>query len=140
MQGFGSDRLRDEIILVARILLVLLFIIFGWGKITGFSGTVGYMAHSGLPLPWAAAIIAIVIEFFVSIAIVVGVYTRPLALVMAVYTLATAFIGHPYWAMTGMAQFEAEINFFKNVSIVGGFLLLYVTGPGRYAVHYGAAR
>jgi putative oxidoreductase len=98
------------------------------------SGTVGYMAHSGLPLPWAAAILAIVIEFFVSTALVVGVYTRPLALVMAVYTLATAFIGHPYWTMTGMVQFEAEINFFKNVSIVGGFLLLYVTGPGRYAL------
>lgn len=135
MQGFGSDRIRDEVILAARILLVLLFIIFGWGKITGFSGTVGYLAHSGLPLPWVAAIIAIVIEFFVSIALVIGVYTRPLALLMALYTLATAFIGHPYWTMTGMAAFEAEINFFKNVSIVGGFLLLYVTGPGRYAFH-----
>ncbi|HTI03385.1 MAG TPA: DoxX family protein [Acidisoma sp.] len=134
MQGFASDRLRDEVILVARILLVLLFLIFGWGKITGFSGTVGYMAHSGLPLPWAAAIIAIVIEVFVSIALVIGVYTRPLALVMAIYTLATAFIGHPYWTMSGTAHFEAEINFFKNVSIIGGFLLLYVTGPGRYAL------
>lgn len=140
MQSFGSERIRDEVILVARILLVLLFLIFGWGKITGFSGTVGYMAHSGLPLPWAAAIVAIVVEFFFAIALVIGVYTRPLALVMAVYTLATAFIGHPYWTMTGMAQFEAEINFFKNVSIMGGFLLLYVTGPGRYAWRSGAMR
>lgn len=134
MQGFGSDQFRDEVILVARILLVLLFLIFGLDKITGFSGTVGYMAHSGLPLPWAAAVVAIVIEFFVSIVLVIGVYTRPLALVMALYTLATAVIGHPYWSMTGMAAFQAEINFFKNVSIVGGFLLLYVTGPGRYAL------
>lgn len=134
MHTSDSSRFRDEIILVARILLVLLFLIFGWGKITGFSGTVGYMAHSGLPLPWAAAIVAIVVEVFVSLAILAGIWTGPLALVMAAYTLATAFIGHPYWTMSGMAAFEAEINFFKNVSIVGGFLLLFVTGPGRYAL------
>lgn len=134
MHPSDSSRFRDEIILVARILLVLLFLIFGWGKITGFSGTVGYMAHSGLPLPWAAAIVAIVVEVFVSLAILAGIWTGPLALVMAAYTLATAFVGHPYWTMSGMAAFEAEINFFKNVSIVGGFLLLFVTGPGRYAL------
>lgn len=134
MHTSDSSRFRDEIILVARILLVLLFLIFGWGKITGFSGTVGYMAHSGLPLPWAAATVAIVVEVFVSLAILAGIWTGPLALVMAAYTLATAFIGHPYWTMSGMAAFEAEINFFKNVSIVGGFLLLFVTGPGRYAL------
>ncbi|GAB0117339.1 DoxX family protein [Acidisoma sp. 7E03] len=134
MHASDGSRFRDEIILLARILLVLLFLIFGWGKITGFSGTVGYMAHSGLPLPWAAAIVAILVEVVVSLAILLGVWTGPLALVMAAYTLATAFIGHPYWTMSGMAAFEAEINFFKNVSIVGGFLLLFVTGPGRYAL------
>lgn len=140
MDRFGIEKGRDEIILAARILLVLLFLIFGWGKITDFAGTVSYMAHTGMPVPWAGAVVAIIIEFFVSIAILIGVFLRPLALLMALYTLATAFIGHPYWTMSGMAQFEGEINFFKNVSIVGGFLLLYVTGPGRYAVSAWAHR
>jgi putative oxidoreductase len=140
MVTYGSDKTRDEAILIARILLVLLFIIFGWGKITNFSGTVGYMAQTGMPVPVVGAIIAIVIELFVSIVILLGLYTRPLALVMLVYTLATALIGHHYWTMTGMARYEAEINFFKNVSIMGGFLLLYVTGAGRYALDAGRGR
>ena len=68
------------------------------------------------------------------LAILFGVWTRPLALLLALYTLATAFIGHPYWTMTGPAQMEATINFYKNISIIGGFFLLYVTGAGKYSV------
>ncbi len=66
--------------------------------------------------------------------------TRPLAILLAIYTLLTALIGHHYWTMTGMAQYEAEINFYKNVSIMGGFFLLYVTGPGRYSIDAQLAR
>lgn len=134
MLSFGSDKIRDETILLARVLLVILFLIFGWAKITGFGGTVSYMAQSGLPVPALAAIVAIIFEFFFGLAILFGVLTRPIALLLAVYTLLTAFIGHRYWTMTGMAQFEAEINFYKNISIMGGFFLLYVTGPGRYSI------
>ncbi len=59
---------------------------------------------------------------------------RPLALLLAVYTIATALIGHQYWALTGIEQFEAMINFYKNISIVGGLLLLALTGPGLYSI------
>jgi putative oxidoreductase len=134
MLSFGHEKIRDEVILVARILLVVLFLIFGWAKMTSYAGTVGYMAQSGLPVPALAAIVAIVVEFFFSIAIILGVFTQPLAVLLAFYALVTAFIGHHYWSMTGMAQYEAEINFYKNVSIMGGFFLLYVTGPGRYSI------
>lgn len=124
----------DGVLLAARFLLMLLFLIFGWQKLLNYSGTVQYMAHVGAPLPSLAALIAIIMEFFVSIAIILGVATRPLALLLALYTLGTALIGHRYWTMAGMARFENEINFFKNVSIIGGLLALYVTGAGRYAV------
>lgn len=134
MTMFGSARNEDEIVLAARILLVVLFLVFGWDKLTNYSATVGYMAHTGLPVPPLAALIAIAVEFFVSIAIVLGVWTRPLAVLMAVYTLATAFIGHRFWTMTGGAHLVNEINFYKNLSIVGGFLLLYVTGAGKYSI------
>lgn len=137
MDSFGNHRLKDEVILVARLMLVLLFLIFGWSKITNFAGTVSYMATTGMPAPTLGAIVAIIIEFFVSIVLLLGIFTQPLAVLMAVYTLATGFIGHKYWSMTGMARYENEINFFKNVSIAGGFLLLYVTGPGRYALNFG---
>jgi len=125
---------KDELLLVARILMVILFVWGGWGKLIGFSGTVGMMTGLGLPIPTVAAIVVVIIEFFVGIAVVLGFLTRPLALLLAVYTLATAFIGHHYWTMTGDAQVANMINFYKNVSITGGFLLLCVTGPGRYSI------
>lgn len=134
MNTFGSDRIKDEGILVARFLLVLLFLIFGWGKLTNYSGTVAYMQQVGAPMPTIATLVAIFMEFFVSWAIVVGVFTRPLAVLLAVYTLGTALIGHDYWTMTGMARFEGEINFYKNISIIGGCFLLYITGAGKYSL------
>jgi putative oxidoreductase len=92
------------------------------------------MAATGAPSPELSTIVAIIMEFFVGLAIILGLATRPLALLLLLYTLATAIIGHHYWTMTGMEQFEAMINFYKNVSIMGGLLLLYVTGAGKYSV------
>ena len=134
MNQLDNPKGRDAILLAARILLALLFLIFGWQKLTDYSATVQYMIHVGAPLPTLATIIAIIMEFFVSIAIIVGIATRPLAVLLAVYTMGTALIAHHYWTMTGMARFENEINFYKNISIIGGLLLLYVTGPGKYSL------
>ena len=134
MMLFGSDRTKDAALLLARVLISILFLIFGWGKLTDFEATAGYFAQTGVPVPGLATIVAIIMELFVGILIVLGILTRPLALLLALYTLVTALIGHPYWTMTGVAQAGAEINFYKNISIIGGLILLYVTGAGRYAV------
>jgi putative oxidoreductase len=128
------DRRKDELLLLARVLLMILFVLFGWSKLTGYSGVVGYMASLGTPLPSVAAIIAIVMEFFVGIAILLGFYTRPLALLLALYTLASAVIGHHYWTLPDSEQTAVMIHFYKNVSITGGLLLLCVTGPGKYSL------
>lgn len=134
MMKFGSGCYPEGAVLLARLLLMLLFVIFGWLKLANFSGTVGYMAHVGAPLPILAPLIAVVMEFFVGIALVFGIATRPLAILMLVYTLGTALIGHHFWTMTGMAPFEAMINFCKNISIMGGLLLLYITGAGKFSL------
>ncbi|SAK76677.1 DoxX family protein [Caballeronia catudaia] len=134
MRYFSFEQGKDALLLVARVLLMVLFVIFGWQKLVGFSGTVGYMTSVGAPAPMLSAVVAVVMEFVVGIAIVVGFYTRPLALLLALYTLGTAFIGHHYWTMTGAAQSANMINFYKNLSIMGGLLLLVATGPGRYSL------
>lgn len=128
------DRRKDEVLLLARLLLAALFVIFGWGKLTGFSGTVALMATLNLPVPTIAAVVVVVMEFFVGIAIVIGFYTRPLAVLLALYTLATAFIGHHYWTLPDAERVANMINFYKNISIVGGLLLLGITGAGRYSI------
>ena len=128
------DSRRNEWLLLARILLMILFVLFGWSKLTDFSGTVAYMASEGLPFPTLAAGVVVLMEFFVGVAIVMGFYTRPLALLLAVYTLGTALIGHHYWTMTGGDRMANMINFYKNLAIIGGLLLLCITGPGKYSL------
>lgn len=129
---FGQS--RPLLLLIARIAIVLLFIIFGLPKMTGFDGTVQYMAKLGAPMPMLAAIIAVVMEIPAAILIVLGFFTRPIALLFVFYTLGTAVIGHHYWDMSGDAVTPNMINFYKNVSIAGAFLLLAVTGPGAISI------
>jgi putative oxidoreductase len=134
LSTFGADRFKDETILVARILLIVLFVVFGWDKLTNYAGTVQTMARVGAPMPPVAVLVAITMEVFAGFALAVGIWTRPLALLMALYTLGTALIGHHFWTMEGAARHAAAINFYKNISIIGGFLLLYATGAGRYSI------
>ncbi|WP_324778065.1 DoxX family protein [Ralstonia pickettii] len=128
------QRWRDELILLGRVLMMLLFLISGWGKLTGFQGTVGYMGTVGAPMPVVAAAIAVVMEFGVGIALLIGFWTRPLALLMALFVLGTALIAHTFWNVEGAMQTANMVQFYENLSIMGGLLLLAVTGAGRYAL------
>lgn len=131
-----GDSSKDGVILLSRILLMILFIIFGWMKLADFSGTVASMTGYGTPMPYLAAIVAVVVEFIFGIALIVGIFTRPIAIIFALYVLGTACIGHPFWNMTGAEMMGNQINFFKNISIIGGLLLLAVTGAGRYSLDH----
>ncbi|ENV46837.1 hypothetical protein P255_02643 [Acinetobacter brisouii CIP 110357] len=131
---FGSA--KSLVLLLARVFLITLFLIFGFSKLTGFEGTVQYMNMLHAPLPTLSAMIAVVAEAFLGLLILIGFYTRPIAVLLALYTLGTAMIGHAYWHTTGdmMQDLNTKIHFFKNMSIVGGFLLLAIAGPGAISV------
>jgi putative oxidoreductase len=126
--------INNEFILAARLLLATLFLIFGWRKLTDFSGTVSQMVELKAPAPVLAAAIATFMELPVAFAIAIGAFTRPLALLMFLYTLGTAFIGHRFWLLKGTERVDSMDSFFKNLSIMGGFLLLFVIGPGKYSI------
>ena len=129
-----TDDINDELILAARLLLATLFLIFGWRKLRNFSGTVNQMVQLGVPTPILAAGVAIFMELPVAFAVAVGAFTRPSALLMFFYTLGTALIGHRYWTITGADRVDSMDSFYKNLSIMGGFLLLYVTDAGKYSI------
>lgn len=132
---FGAEKVKDGLLLVSRILLMLLFVIFGWEKLFAFSQTAGYFTTIGVPMPGLATLIAVVMEFFVGLALILGLLTRPLAILLALYTLGTALLGHHFWTLpAGMARVASEINFYKNMSIIAGLLLLYLTGAGKYSI------
>ncbi|MBI6954860.1 putative oxidoreductase [Pseudomonas sp. TE6288] len=128
------DGQRDFILLLARILLMILFVLSGWSKLTGFEGTVGYMTSLGAPAPMLAAAIAVIMELLVGILLILGFYTRPLALLFALFVLGTALIGHPFWNMVEPERSANMTQFLKNLSIIGGLLLLAVSGAGRFSL------
>jgi putative oxidoreductase len=126
--------INDELILAARILLTALFLIFGWRKLRDFSGTVSQMVQLGVPVPVLAAAVSTFMELPVAFAVAVGAFTRPAALLMFFYTLGTALIGHRYWTITGADRVDSMDGFYKNLSIMGGFLLLSTIGAGKYSI------
>jgi putative oxidoreductase len=126
--------ITDEVILAARLLLATLFLIFGWRKLRDYSGTVSQMVHEGLPMPVLATAVSIFMELPVAFAVAVGAFTRRAAALMALYTLGTALIGHHYWTVKGADQVASMEGFYKDLSIIGGFLLLYITGAGKYSI------
>ena len=120
--------------LAGRVMLAALFIPSGFSKLTGFQGTVGYIASKGLPLPQLGAIAAIAVELLVALALLLGWRTRWAALILALFTLAAAFIFHAYWAVPPDEKMMQSINFWKNVAIAGGLLFVAAHGPGPYAL------
>ena len=133
-EGIMTIEINDDVILLARLFLAALFLIFGWRKIRDYSGTVSQMVRDGVPTPVLATAIAIFMELPVSFAVAAGAFTRLSAVLMAFYTLGTSLIEHRYWAAPGADKVAGLENFYKNLSIMGGFLLLYVTGAGQYSI------
>lgn len=127
----------DWAALVARILLAAIFVLSGFGKIGGFEGTAGYIASKGLPVPQVLAALTIVVELGGAILLIVGWKARWAALAILTYSLLTAFLIHNYWTMTGEQVMPNWINFWKNLSIAGGMLMVFAFGPGRYSVDKG---
>jgi putative oxidoreductase len=120
--------------LIGRILIAIFFIPSGISKITGFSGTVGYITSAGLPAPSLGALIAIIVEVVVAAALLVGWQARWSALILAAFTIAAALFFHKYWAAPADQQMMQHINFFKNIAIAGGLLFVYAFGPGAYSL------
>jgi len=120
--------------LVGRLLIVALFLPAGVSKLTGFEGTVGYIASVGLPLPVVAAAAAVFVEIVGSLALVAGFHTRIAALVLAVFTLVATVVFHAFWAAAPEQAFVQQLMFFKNIAVIGGLLVLVSSGAGALSL------
>ena len=113
--------------LCGRVLMALMFVASGYGKIGGYEGTQGFMEAMGVPgmlLP-----LVIVLELGGGLAIMAGWQTRIIAILLAGFTLVSAFIFH-----LNFADQMQSILFMKNLSVAGGFLVLAAYGPGALAL------
>ena len=114
---------------VGRLLIAALFLISGLGKIATPALTQGFIASAGLPFPFLAYLVAIVIEVGCGILLILGYQSRIVASVMAVYTVAAAFGFH-----RDFADQNAIAHFLKNISITGGLLQVVALGAGSFSV------
>lgn len=129
-----SNAMQSPLTLVGRLLLAALFLPAGLSKISGFEGTVGYIASAGLPMPQWAAIVAIAVEVIAPIALILGWGTRWAALALALFTLVATLGFHNFWAMPAEQVMMQQLMFFKNIGVVGGLLVLAAFGAGAFSV------
>ena len=116
--------LDSTVSLIGRVLLAYIFLVAGWGKLTAYSATVGYMEAMGVP--GALLPLTILVEFGGGLALLFGFQARFAALGLGVFSIITAFIFH------GGA--EDAINFMKNFAMAGGLFFLMLHGAGKFSL------
>ena len=129
----------DFLLLAGRILLGWIFIRSGMGKISDIAAYGAGFPGRGL-MPWMAYI-AVPFEFFGGIALILGIATRYVVIGFIIFVLVASFSSHAYWTFADAAMRRMhDSSFWKNISILGGFLLLFVTGAGRYSIDHWLGR
>jgi putative oxidoreductase len=123
--------LKAFAILIGRILLVLIFLNSGIGKIGNFEGTTKYMAGHGMPYANYFLVGAIFFELVGSLTVILGCFTRFGALLLLIFLIPTTLIFH-----TNFVDPMQKINFIKNVSMFGGCFILLAAGAGRFSLDY----
>jgi len=120
--------------LLGRILVSVVFILGGVGKITGFSMEEGMVAAKHLPMPAVALGIALLIELVGGLAILLGLFTRFTAWILFLYLIPTTLLFHNFWALEGMDRIDNMVHFEKNLAIMGGLLFLATWGAGKFSL------
>lgn len=122
----NQNQMNAFLSLVARLLMAYIFIIAGWGKVTAYQATAGYMESMGVPA--ALLPITILVELGGGLALLFGFQTRFAALGLAVFSLITGFIFH--------SGVDDAVNLMKNLAIAGGLLFLVLHGAGKLSLDH----
>ncbi len=127
------ENAKTYLVPLGRLLLSSLFIWAGWQKLFAFgpAGTAGYFASKHIPIPEVAAWVVIIIELIGGLMILVGFQARWVALVLAIFCLITGFAIH-----LPVGDSENMINFYKNLTMAGGFLYVVAYGAGPLSVDH----
>ena len=128
------DSLRTPLAVAGRFLLALMFVLAGFSKITGFAGTVGYMASKGIPAAEVLAVLTILLELGGGLALMAGFHARWAALGLALFTLLASVIFHNFWAVAEAQKMVQQLMFMKNLSVVGGLLMVAALGAGPASI------
>ena len=118
-------------LILGRLLLSVIFILSGLGKIPHFNDVAGIMASKGIPLATIALVITLLIEIGGGLMVLTGFKARYAALVLVVWLIPVTLVFHKFWGIPAAAQQEQMVNFLKNVAIMGGLLILAYASPDK---------
>jgi len=121
-------------LLLGRLLMSVIFIASGLGKLTHFGPTAQGMAEMKIPLATVALVITLCIEIGGGLMVLTGFGARYAALVMFLWLIPVTLVYHHFWGIPAEQQMMQQINFLKNVAIMGGLLILAYASPGKTAV------
>ncbi|GJD48934.1 Inner membrane protein YphA [Methylobacterium crusticola] len=127
--------MSQAVLSLARILVVVLFVVSGFGKLMNPAGVAAAVAGKGLPYPQVLAYATIAAELGLGLLIALGLYARAAAVLLALFTAATIVVFHNFWTMAGEAARTNQIQALKNLSIIGALLMIAAAGPGRFALN-----
>jgi putative oxidoreductase len=130
----GNRVAVDTAALVGRILLALIFILSGYGKLTGFTGTAAFMTSKGLPFAEVLAALSIAVELGGGLAIVFGWKVREAAALIFLWMIPVTLIFHNPLGLDPALAKQQMIHLQKNLAIMGGLLGLFAFGPGGFGL------
>jgi len=131
----GGTAYADSMLLLGRLLLGIIFVLSGYGKLMGLAAFAASLEKNGVPFASVIAPLGAAVEFFGGLAIVLGIEVRYAALLMVLFVIVATGISHRFWEQADAAmQRGQQVHFMKNVAIAGGFLVLHVAGGGRLAL------
>lgn len=128
------NSIATPLVVIGRVLLALMFIVAGWGKLTNIAGTAGYITSGGLPLATLLAVVVGLLELLGGIAIAIGFQARWSALALALFTLLATVLFHRFWAVPADQAFVQQLMFMKNLSVAGGLFIVAALGAGPASV------
>jgi putative oxidoreductase len=129
---------QDFLLLVGRVLMGWIFVSSGWGKLMNIQGFVKTMPRRDLPE--FLGYIAPPVEFIGGVFLLVGFATRYTALILLLFVIVATFSSHRYWNFPVEQQGNQNSHFWKNMSMKGGLIFLFITGAGRLALDRMLAR
>jgi putative oxidoreductase len=125
---------HDVVALLGRLAMGWIFLSSGFGKISDVAGFSTVLAKRGVPAPSFMGWLGAIVEFGGGVLIILGIKIRYVAILMILFVIVATLISHRYWEYPVDQIVAQKTNFWKNVTIIGGFLFMFIAGAGRYSV------
>ena len=125
---------ENFLLLAGRVLMGWIYVESGWRKLTGMDAFIASLTRRDVPYATFWGWIGAPLEFLGGLALLFGAWTRCAAVAMIVFTIVATLIGHRYWELTDLvARRMQQSHFAKNLTIIGGLILLFVTRAGKFS-------